>query len=290
RKRSYELQERRRWWQRGRRVVGKGIGVQKMDFVALPWKLLRWSTLHQQVPISSILSLNNGDSWTMPEAKDIIKTTGTGDNKMNLVTNDCNLRTVSNNEKQEPKDVLNKISNAQQAIRIFLAFILLDMILLLMLLILISNLTALRYSNSATSGGILDKAIEAEHRKHGDFMRLDHIEGYLELSAKTKYANEDVSLGSWFIGVDVEHIDDRRLCCGTPPAMCVQTASGKPKQATSVLLHLIGAAAAFAILRKGLRRFIGDAGKAKRLSGMLSSKRSIASTQCVVSEHVSIRL
>lgn len=32
-----------------------------------------------------------------------------------------------------------------------------------------------------------------------------------------KYANEDVSLGSWIIGLDVEHIDDRRLCCGTPP-------------------------------------------------------------------------
>lgn len=174
--------------------------------------------------------------------------------------------------------------------------------------------------HSATSGGILDRAIEAEDRKHGDFMRLDHVEGYLELSAKTKiyfatavslwdadfyvkvdddvhvniatlgqtlvrhrskprvyigcmksgpvlnqkgvryhepeywkfgeagnryfrhatgqlyaiskdlatyisinqhvlhkYANEDVSLGSWFIGLDVEHIDDRRLCCGTPP-------------------------------------------------------------------------
>jgi hypothetical protein len=32
-----------------------------------------------------------------------------------------------------------------------------------------------------------------------------------------KYANEDVSLGAWFLGLDVEHIDDRRLCCGTPP-------------------------------------------------------------------------
>ncbi|WOL13004.1 putative beta-1,3-galactosyltransferase 2 isoform X1 [Canna indica] len=174
--------------------------------------------------------------------------------------------------------------------------------------------------HSVTSGGILDKAIEAEDRKHGDIMRLDHVEGYLELSAKTKiyfatvvsmwdadfyvkvdddvhvnlatlgmtlsrhrskpriyigcmksgpviahkgvryhepeywkfgedgnkyfrhatgqlyaiskdlasyisinqhvlhkYANEDVSLGAWFIGLDVEHIDDRRLCCGTPP-------------------------------------------------------------------------
>lgn len=174
--------------------------------------------------------------------------------------------------------------------------------------------------HGATLGGILDRAIEAEDKTHGDFLRLDHVEGYLELSAKTKtyfatavklwdaeyyfkvdddvhvnigtlgevlvrhrkkplvyigcmksgpvlsqrgvryhepehwkfgdsgnkyfrhatgqiygiskdlatyislhqhvlhkYANEDVSLGSWFIGLDVQHIDDRRLCCGTPP-------------------------------------------------------------------------
>lgn len=32
-----------------------------------------------------------------------------------------------------------------------------------------------------------------------------------------KYANEDVSLGAWLIGLEVEHIDDRNLCCGTPP-------------------------------------------------------------------------
>ncbi|PHT52647.1 putative beta-1,3-galactosyltransferase 2 [Capsicum baccatum] len=174
---------------------------------------------------------------------------------------------------------------------------------------------------SATSGGILDKAIEAEENQHGDFLRLEHVEGYLELSAKTKsyfataislwdadlyvkvdddlhvnigtlaatlaihrskpsvyigcmksgpvlalkyhepehwkfgedgnkyfrhatgqlyanskdlatyisinqhillkYANEDVTLGSWFIGLDVEHIDDRKLCCGTPPDSAV---------------------------------------------------------------------
>uniref|UniRef100_A0A251TNG7 Putative glycosyl transferase, family 31 n=1 Tax=Helianthus annuus TaxID=4232 RepID=A0A251TNG7_HELAN len=30
-------------------------------------------------------------------------------------------------------------------------------------------------------------AIEAEDRKHGDFLRLEHIEGYLELSAKQKH-------------------------------------------------------------------------------------------------------
>ncbi|KAK6118797.1 hypothetical protein DH2020_047453 [Rehmannia glutinosa] len=32
-----------------------------------------------------------------------------------------------------------------------------------------------------------------------------------------RYANEDVSLGSWFIGLEVEHIDERNMCCGTPP-------------------------------------------------------------------------
>ncbi|XP_042399088.1 beta-1,3-galactosyltransferase 7-like [Zingiber officinale] len=174
--------------------------------------------------------------------------------------------------------------------------------------------------HSATSNSILDKAIDSEEARHNDFLRLDHIEGYHELSAKTKiffstavaiwdaefyvkvdddvhvnlgmlattlarhrskprsyigcmksgpvlsdkndkyhepeywkfgeegnkyfrhatgqiyaiskdlatyisinqpilhkYANEDVSLGSWFIGLEVEHIDERSMCCGTPP-------------------------------------------------------------------------
>jgi len=34
-----------------------------------------------------------------------------------------------------------------------------------------------------------------------------------------KYANEDVSLGAWFIGLEVEHIDERNMCCGTPPGL-----------------------------------------------------------------------
>ncbi|CAL8997237.1 unnamed protein product [Prunus brigantina] len=174
--------------------------------------------------------------------------------------------------------------------------------------------------HSATSNSILDRAIDSEDAQHNDFLRLEHVEGYHELSAKTKiffttalanwdadfyvkvdddvhvnlgmlattlarhrskprvyigcmksgpvlaqknvkyhepeywkfgeegnkyfrhatgqiyalsrdlatyisinqpilhkYANEDVSLGSWFIGLEVEHIDDRNMCCGTPP-------------------------------------------------------------------------
>ncbi|KAK1668689.1 hypothetical protein QYE76_056848 [Lolium multiflorum] len=33
-----------------------------------------------------------------------------------------------------------------------------------------------------------------------------------------RYANEDVSLGAWLIGLEVEHVDDRSMCCATPPA------------------------------------------------------------------------
>ncbi|PIN11014.1 Galactosyltransferase [Handroanthus impetiginosus] len=174
--------------------------------------------------------------------------------------------------------------------------------------------------HSATSNSILDRAMDSEDSQHNDFLRLEHIEGYHELSAKTKsfftaaverwdaefyvkveddvhvnlgtlaatlarhrskprvyigcmksgpvlyqknvkyhepeywklgeagnkyfrhatgqiyaisrdlakyisingpilhkYANEDVSLGAWLIGLEVEHIDDRSMCCGTPP-------------------------------------------------------------------------
>ncbi|PIN06614.1 Galactosyltransferase [Handroanthus impetiginosus] len=174
--------------------------------------------------------------------------------------------------------------------------------------------------HSATSNSILDRALDSEEAQHNDFLRLGHVEGYHELSAKTKilfatavakwdadfyikvdddvhvnlgtlaatlarhrskprvyigcmksgpvlsqknvkyhepeywkfgeegnkyfrhatgqiyaiskdlatyisinqpilhkYANEDVSLGAWFIGLEVEHIDERNMCCGTPP-------------------------------------------------------------------------
>ncbi|XP_028061790.1 uncharacterized protein LOC114265221 [Camellia sinensis] len=39
----------------------------------------------------------------------------------------------------------------------------------------------LRYFLSHTVGGILDRAIEVEDKKHGDLLRLDHVEGYLEM-------------------------------------------------------------------------------------------------------------
>ncbi|PKU86840.1 Beta-1,3-galactosyltransferase 7 [Dendrobium catenatum] len=72
-----------------------------------------------------------------------------------------------------------------------------------------------------------------------------------------KYANEDVSLGSWFIGLEVEHIDDRNMCCGTPPVksymlvMYHLIVNGKPKQEMYVLHHLTGVAVEFASQLRG---------------------------------------
>ncbi|KAL5201000.1 hypothetical protein ABZP36_035354 [Zizania latifolia] len=40
--------------------------------------------------------------------------------------------------------------------------------------------------HSATSNNVLDKSIDAEDAIHHDFLRLDHVEGYHKLSAKTK--------------------------------------------------------------------------------------------------------
>ncbi|CAL5334110.1 unnamed protein product [Camellia sinensis] len=40
--------------------------------------------------------------------------------------------------------------------------------------------------HSATSNSILDRAIDSEDSQHKDFLRLQHVEGYHELSAKTK--------------------------------------------------------------------------------------------------------
>ncbi|KAJ9139664.1 hypothetical protein P3X46_030377 [Hevea brasiliensis] len=173
--------------------------------------------------------------------------------------------------------------------------------------------------HSATPGGVLDQALDSEEAEHKDFLRLKHVEGYHQLSTKTRlyfstavdddvhvnlgmltttlakhrskpriyigcmksgpvlsqkgvkyhepefwkfgeegnkyfrhatgqiyaiskdlatyisinspilhrYANEDVSLGSWFIGLEVEHVDERSMCCGTPPDCEWKAQAGK---------------------------------------------------------------
>lgn len=67
---------------------------------------------------------------------------------------------------------------------------------------------------SATPGGLLDRAIEAEEAEHNDFLRLNHVEGYHELSTKTRlYFSTAISIwdAEFYVKVD----DDVHLNLGT---------------------------------------------------------------------------
>lgn len=61
--------------------------------------------------------------------------------------------------------------------------------------------------------------------------------------------------------------------------------NGRLKQATSVLLHLTGAAVGFAGLLKGSKRFIGDVEKARMPYGLPLSRRKLVSFELRKIDH-----
>lgn len=70
--------------------------------------------------------------------------------------------------------------------------------------------------HSATRGGFLDKAIDAEDEEHRDFLRLNHIEAYHHLSTKTRlYFSTAVSMWDAHFYVKVD--DDVHLNLGISP-------------------------------------------------------------------------
>ncbi|TYJ34642.1 hypothetical protein E1A91_A05G182800v1 [Gossypium mustelinum] len=148
--------------------------------------------------------------------------------------------------------------------------------------------------HSSTSGGILDKAIEAEEKVHGDFLRLQHVEGYLELSAKTKtYFATAVSWwdAEFYVKVDDDiHVNLGMYCInmlmkmflwelgllvwmwsmwmiGDSAVVLHQIVNGKLKLVISVLLHLTGGAVGFAGLWRGLWRSMNVVVKTRMLYG-----------------------
>ena len=67
--------------------------------------------------------------------------------------------------------------------------------------------------HSATPGGVLDRAIDAEDEENKDFLRLNHVEGYHELSSKTRlYFSTAVSM--WDADFYVKIDDDVHLNVG----------------------------------------------------------------------------
>ncbi|KAJ8632841.1 hypothetical protein MRB53_026177 [Persea americana] len=66
---------------------------------------------------------------------------------------------------------------------------------------------------SVTSNSILDRAIDSEESHLNDFLRLEHIEGYHELSAKTKIFFS-TAVGKWDAEFYVKVDDDVHVNLG----------------------------------------------------------------------------
>ncbi|KVH91266.1 Glycosyl transferase, family 31 [Cynara cardunculus var. scolymus] len=120
--------------------------------------------------------------------------------------------------------------------------------------------------HSVTSKSILDRAIDSEESQHKDFLRLEHVEGYHELTAKTKtffataFANWDAK---FYAKVD----DDVHVNLGMLASTLdrhrskPRNVSGKQKQAMCALLRSTGVAVVFADPWKESKKFTRNAAK-----------------------------
>ncbi|CAL5327763.1 unnamed protein product [Camellia sinensis] len=96
--------------------------------------------------------------------------------------------------------------------------------------------------HSATSNNILDRAIDSEDSQHKDFLRLEHVEGYHELSAKTKIFFS-TAVAKWDADFYVKVDDDVHV---VEFAMALQEA-GCFFVVLECVLALVAAAATFAL-------------------------------------------
>ncbi|GFP87606.1 beta-1 3-galactosyltransferase 7 [Phtheirospermum japonicum] len=81
--------------------------------------------------------------------------------------------------------------------------------------------------HSATSNSILDRALDSEEAQHKDFLRLAHVEGYHELSAKTKIFFA-TAVAQWDADFYVKVDDDVHVNLGTLAATLARHRS-KPR-------------------------------------------------------------
>jgi hypothetical protein len=60
-----------------------------------------------------------------------------------------------------------------------------------------------------------------------------------------RFANEDVTLGAWLVGLEITHVDERRMCCDSAEKCNAQVSLGVLGNVKSTLLPDIALAAAF---------------------------------------------
>jgi mitotic spindle assembly checkpoint protein MAD1 len=76
-------------------------------------------------------------------------------------------------------------------------------------------------SGTMAGGGPADRAIDAEEAENKDFMRLDHVEGYHELSSKTRIYFA-TAVATWDADFYVKVDDDVHVNLGTSNAAAYQ--------------------------------------------------------------------
>ena len=80
-----------------------------------------------------------------------------------------------------------------------------------------------RFGDAATAQGAINYPRHASGQVYG---LAAPVARYIGRSAPVlhRFANEDVGLGAWLLGLDVKHVDERRLCCDSAERCGAQTA------------------------------------------------------------------
>ena len=80
-----------------------------------------------------------------------------------------------------------------------------------------------RFGDAATAEGAINYPRHASGQVYG---LAAPVARYIGRSAPVlhRFANEDVGLGAWLLGLDVKHVDERRLCCDSAERCGAQTA------------------------------------------------------------------
>lgn len=80
-----------------------------------------------------------------------------------------------------------------------------------------------RFGDAATTEGAINYPRHASGQVYG---LAAPVARYIGRSAPVlhRFANEDVTLGAWLLGLNVKHVDERRLCCDSAERCGAQTA------------------------------------------------------------------
>ncbi|KAJ0829437.1 putative pyruvate kinase [Helianthus annuus] len=153
--------------------------------------------------------------WTEPEAKGISKPTGIEAERLKLLADGCDASCWLQNIRQNNFELGDELAAARAMQNSIVSGTMISDYLrlpkpvkkrkYLMVIGFNTAFSSRRRRDSSTSGGILDRAVEAEEKKHGDFLRLEHIEGTLGATLSRYQSKPRVYIGCMKSGPVLAH-------------------------------------------------------------------------------------